>query len=1086
MPMRSAAIFFALSSFMLLFAGCPPQPAQIDAEFTAQPLSGTAPLEVTFTDQSTSTGAPITAWDWSFGDGGSSTEQNPAHTYLRAGKYSVILQVTSADGFDVRNEKEFIIVDNPIIAPEARFSATPLSGDIPLYVAFRDQSIPGSAALVSWNWDFGDGAASFDRHAVHIYTAPGVYTVSLTVLTAAGVDTETKTDYVNVSDPAVAVFGSSALEALVREALGQPSGPLMIPDIAALQTLDISGKGLTSLDGLAYCSGLTWLDLSDNQLTDLTPVADLTALRTLLISGNWISDLSPLAGLIHIEELDAGGNEIEDLSALANLTQLRRLWLYDNQIGDLYPLAGLTALETLDLNVNDISNIASLQGLTALQTLNLSNNTISSAGALAANTGLDNGDEVLLTGNPLDQAALCGDIPALLGRGVAVTFDGACAEGEGEGESPVMTLRRSITQTYPCQAGGMLEIAVTLEYEGAEAVQALGLVETLPWEWTFAAAVSGNIPDVITPRPMEGTVEFAWIDIPAFPITLVYRVTAPVNVEDQYDFSGQVLYRLSASELRSDIVTTSVPCNLIPEEGEGMTEGEGMPEGAAEGEYEGDFEGEFEGALEGEGAAEGELEGASEGEGMAEGETAEPVLSFVRNAPQYYTPGTAINVSVTITAANASTVNALALVETIPEGWAFGSVLSGVTPAVYPAEGTTGTLQFAWIAVPSFPAAFSYRIVSASTVSGPCGISGYLAYRGVGDQVISDDVSTTIRQSTPVEGEPQEGEGGAVEEMTFERNVPEEYVPGSTFDVTITILYSGEEEVLALGLSEHLPEGWTFDSLVSGTSPAVYPESGAAGTAGFAWVAVPAFPVTFTYRIAASLESQGTKTIDGYVIYRHNSWALYSESVSSIVHQAAIPEGEGQAEGEGMAEGEGEGSTEGEGVIEGEGVAEGEGATEGEGAAEGEGTAEGATEGEGAIEGEGEEEGSLDYDMILRRTVSGPYVPGGTVDVTLSYTYTGSEAISAFGVSEFTPPGWTFVEFVSGSEPAAMPNPDETGELGFAWIYPPAIPGGFTYRLRVPQTAAGPQTMEGYAIYRTLNPELRSNTRVTIINPAAE
>ena len=53
------------------------------ANFTANPPAGTAPLAVQFTDASTGTG--ITAWSWTFGDGATSTQQSPSHTYTTAG-----------------------------------------------------------------------------------------------------------------------------------------------------------------------------------------------------------------------------------------------------------------------------------------------------------------------------------------------------------------------------------------------------------------------------------------------------------------------------------------------------------------------------------------------------------------------------------------------------------------------------------------------------------------------------------------------------------------------------------------------------------------------------------------------------------------------------------------------------------------------------------------------------------------------------------------------------------------------------------------------------------------------------------------
>ena len=73
----------------------PPSPAAPVASFTASPTSGTAPLNVAFTD--TSTGSP-TSWAWAFGDGGTSTTQNPSHTYSTAGTFTATLTATNAGG----------------------------------------------------------------------------------------------------------------------------------------------------------------------------------------------------------------------------------------------------------------------------------------------------------------------------------------------------------------------------------------------------------------------------------------------------------------------------------------------------------------------------------------------------------------------------------------------------------------------------------------------------------------------------------------------------------------------------------------------------------------------------------------------------------------------------------------------------------------------------------------------------------------------------------------------------------------------------------------------------------------------------
>jgi PKD repeat protein len=92
---------------------------------------------------------------------------------------------------------------NPQTGPTAGFTATPRSGVRPLDVDFTDQSIPGSSGITSGQWTFGDGSTGAWPSTGHLYGAAGTYTVSLTVSTAAGSDTETKTNYVTVTNDAV-------------------------------------------------------------------------------------------------------------------------------------------------------------------------------------------------------------------------------------------------------------------------------------------------------------------------------------------------------------------------------------------------------------------------------------------------------------------------------------------------------------------------------------------------------------------------------------------------------------------------------------------------------------------------------------------------------------------------------------------------------------------------------------------------------------------------------------------------------------------------------------------------------------------
>ncbi|MFT5288795.1 MAG: PKD repeat protein [Planctomycetota bacterium] len=169
-------------------------PGPPTAGFSANPTSGAAPLAVQFTD--TSSGA-IDTWAWVFGDGATSAQRNPSHTYTTAGTYSVLLTVTGPGGTDTELLVNGIVVNTP--APDSSFSANPTNGDAPLVVQFTDTS---SGSVNAWLWDFGDGASSTQPSPSHTYTTPGTYSVRLTVTGPGGADTELLSNGIVVDTPA--------------------------------------------------------------------------------------------------------------------------------------------------------------------------------------------------------------------------------------------------------------------------------------------------------------------------------------------------------------------------------------------------------------------------------------------------------------------------------------------------------------------------------------------------------------------------------------------------------------------------------------------------------------------------------------------------------------------------------------------------------------------------------------------------------------------------------------------------------------------------------------------------------------------
>lgn len=131
--------------------------------------------EIYFTDYSIAIDT-ITAWLWNFGDGNTSTAQNPTHEYLANGMYEVILTISS-DSCE-NSVTDFIVIGNtPPGDCMADFSYYINPGNL---VEFYDYSWSLSP-ISSWLWDFGDGSTSNLSYPVHTYASTGVYLVSLTI-----------------------------------------------------------------------------------------------------------------------------------------------------------------------------------------------------------------------------------------------------------------------------------------------------------------------------------------------------------------------------------------------------------------------------------------------------------------------------------------------------------------------------------------------------------------------------------------------------------------------------------------------------------------------------------------------------------------------------------------------------------------------------------------------------------------------------------------------------------------------------------------------------------------------------------------
>ena len=158
------------------------QTGQMSCSFEMSQQSGPVPLVVNFDNTSQN----ATSFVWDFGNGSTSTEQNPTTTYNSTGSFDITLTCTGPLGTLEANGNVTVTQAPGGDTLQAQFIADPVRGGAPLAVTFTDAS---SGQVVEWSWDFGNGTtATGPGPHTRTYTQVGSYTVTLTVRDAAGED----------------------------------------------------------------------------------------------------------------------------------------------------------------------------------------------------------------------------------------------------------------------------------------------------------------------------------------------------------------------------------------------------------------------------------------------------------------------------------------------------------------------------------------------------------------------------------------------------------------------------------------------------------------------------------------------------------------------------------------------------------------------------------------------------------------------------------------------------------------------------------------------------------------------------------
>ena len=217
----------------------------VNANFNSPNRMGcTVPHTVDFTNLSTG----ASSYSWSFGDGGTSTNATPSHTYSTMGNYHVTLIANGNGCSDTIRKNNFVRIADPVInlSQSPYYGCTPLNAQLGL-------SLNTSEAIASYQWVFHDGTTSTSATPNHTYSTPGVYPITVSVITESGCrDSLTVDSAVVVGQPFNINFNASPTNTCAQFPVNfSNTSTGLIPGFASFEW-DFGDGGFSNLPSPSY------------------------------------------------------------------------------------------------------------------------------------------------------------------------------------------------------------------------------------------------------------------------------------------------------------------------------------------------------------------------------------------------------------------------------------------------------------------------------------------------------------------------------------------------------------------------------------------------------------------------------------------------------------------------------------------------------------------------------------------------------------------------------------------------------------------------------------------------------------------